>query len=403
MNLFSRRAAGTFLAICIAASVAADSYHPHIAKSRVVSLDVRTIESHANSGKPFELNLGETRLEVVLSPAPVSPKEGLTVIEIAEDGSMKKRIVQSNITYAGEVVGEDPEESEARFTIDGDVLDGYVSSTTGWWFLEPLARFDPKAGPAQYLVYATHELDFAVEYGHDGVKIDEVKDWTETPTGPQRLVIPVVMVADREYIGNDSTLNFIARQQALIHNINGIYRHQIGRTFEIVTVVADFSNRVLTSSNAGTLKTQLQCVVDSAGTGGAPCQPGIGGLMNLNGFIAHLTTAKNLTGSSDWTYGIADQNGRYGLSQQGRPVGLTAQNTMIAAHEIGHNFGGLHCAADYQCRNGVCGYTIMRGTYSSASKPWFSDALHLPQTPCPPNGLNNRKNIRDFMTEVQFF
>ena len=45
------------------------------------------------------------------------------------------------------VVGEDAEESEVRFTISDGVLDGYVLSKTGWWFVEPLRRFDPKAGP----------------------------------------------------------------------------------------------------------------------------------------------------------------------------------------------------------------------------------------------------------------
>jgi hypothetical protein len=402
ITVMIRRAALFLLAVCLASSVAANTY-PGIEKSQVVKLDVRTIENNANSSTPFALDLGETQVKVVLSPAPVWPKEGVTVIEVGKDGGVQQRIVQGNITYAGQVVGEDPEESEARLTRSGGVLDGYVSSVTGQWFIEPLTRFDPKAGPDQYLVYATRDLKFAVDYGDDGVKADQVTGW-EPPHPPHRLVIPVVMVADKEYIDSNPA-DFIARQTSLINDVNGIYRHQIGRTFEIVAVVADFQNRILTTSNASDLKKQLKCVVHIGG-GLGPCPPdvnGLQGLMNLNAFFAHLTTGKDLFGSSDLTYGIADQNGRFGLSQQSGAVRLRAQNKMIAAHEIGHNFGGIHCAADLVCRDGHCGYTIMNKTYSDSSQPWFSDALHPPTTPCPPNGLNNRKNIRDFMTELQFF
>jgi hypothetical protein len=120
----SRRVVWTLFAIVLASSAAADSYHPHIVKSQVVSLDVAAIERYAQSGTPFELNLGETSLKIALSPEPVWPKEGLTVIEVAEDGAVKQRVVNGNITYAGAVVGEDPEVSEARFGIAHGVWTG---------------------------------------------------------------------------------------------------------------------------------------------------------------------------------------------------------------------------------------------------------------------------------------
>jgi hypothetical protein len=288
-------------------------------------------------------------------------------------------------------VGEDPDESEARFTIAGGVLDGYVMSSTGWWFIEPLVRFDPKAGPDQYLVYATRDLDFAIDYGDDGVKTDEVTGWAPPP-GTHNLEIPVVMVADREYVFNNPG-PVPDRQAALINRVNGIYGHQTGRTFKIVAVVLDLYNSTLKSTNAYTLYTQLKCLIKGQP---APCTPGfeVGGLDSLNAWFAHLTTGKVLSNGTD-RYGLAEENGRFGLSQQSGSVSLSAQNTMIATHVIGHNFGGRYYAADYICRNGVCGHTIMWHEYSAGSLPYFSDGLHA--------GKDNRTNIRNFMAAHGFF
>lgn len=107
MNVLIRCAAWAVLAVCMAASAAADSYHPDIVKSQVVSFDARAIESSANNGKPFDLDLGGTKLTVVLRPAPVWPAEGATLIEVGKDGSLKTSVIKGNITWAGDVVGED--------------------------------------------------------------------------------------------------------------------------------------------------------------------------------------------------------------------------------------------------------------------------------------------------------
>ena len=394
VNRVMIRAALVVLSVCLASSAAADAYHPDIVKSQVVKLDAKSIEANANSGKPIDFVFDDTKLTVVLSPAPVWPKEGLTVIEVAEDGSTKKSIVKAaNITYAGDVVGEDPDESEARFTISGGVVDGYVMSSTGWWFIEPLTRFDPKAGSDQYLVYATRDLDFpAVDYGDDGVKADEVTGWAPPQPSPN-LEIPVVMVADREYVFIDPS-PVIDRQASLINRVNGIYGHQTGRTFKIVMSSIDLYNGTLKSSNAYALNMQLKCFIKGQP---ANCTPGseYGSLNSMNVWFAHLTTGKVLTSGTDFRYGIGDEDGRFGLSQQSARVSLSAQNTMVASHEIGHNFGGRHYAADHICLNGNCGYTLMWPQYYASNLAYFSDGLHA--------GKDNRTNIRNFMAAHGFF
>lgn len=399
MNVLIRCAAWAVLSVCIAASVAADSYHPDIVKSQVVSLDARAIESAANSGKPFDLDLGGTKLTVVLRPAPVWPAEGATLIEVGKDGSLKTSVIKGNITFAGDVVGEDAEESEVRFTIADGVADGYVMSKTGWWFVEPLRRFDPKAGPDQHLVYATRDLDFAIDYGDDGVKTDQVTGWQPPSDGTSNRVIPMAMFADAEYM-KGSAAGAVVRQTALINDVNGIYGPQIGRTFSIPIFVSDFNN-MLASPNAFQLLQQLKCMFDFLVTG-QPCPANADGTLGINAsgvFVAHLTTGKGVTGSID-AVGVADQEGRFGLS---RETGLRAENMMITSHELGHNFSGIHCAADHICTSdGVCGFTIMFLLNLPTNRPRFSDGLHASDANCPYPRRDNRTAIREFMSNNGF-
>jgi hypothetical protein len=402
----------TLFAVFVAVSAFADSYHPHILKSHVVSLDVATIERHARSGTPFKLDLGAVSLEVSLSPAPVWPEEGLTVITVAKDGSMKESVVHGNITYAGEVEGEDPKESEARFTIAEGVLEGYVLSKTGSWFLEPLSRFHPKADGGQYLVYATRDLDFVLDFGDDGLN-EEIDDPTAPANDPNWQIpsnltswqIPVVMTADRDYYLASET-SFATRHASLINMINGIYRPQTGRQFVMRISVGDTDGAFLTSTDAYVLRRQLRWYIAHVGgaTGPVQAQP-YEGLRNLNSYFAHLTTGKELT--NDLVYGLAEDGGRFALSRQvvlpfsNGTVLLNVQRKMLAAHEIGHNFGGAHAAAEEICVDEDLWWcadyqrTLMWRVYECDTQPRFSDGTRDPNK-------NNRKNVQDFMTRWGF-
>ncbi|HEX7828155.1 MAG TPA: M12 family metallo-peptidase [Thermoanaerobaculia bacterium] len=400
-----RRALLAVLSLCLATMAAADSHHPHIMKSEVVSLDAGTIERNANSGTPFELVLGGLPLTLVVSPAPVWPAEGLIVLEVDGD-DIKKRIVTGNITYAGEVAGEDPDASEVRFSITSEGLEGYVLSETGWWFVEPLSHFDPKAKPDLHLVYATRDLDFVLPYGDDGVKADEVIDYEGGIGGNKDGKIPLLMVADHQYITRSGALPFEARHATLINMVNGIYKTETWREFRVVASIGDFGNNRLTTTNGQNLLTALKPFVNFAAGLGINAPSGAG-LKVLNSFFAHLTTAKDLDGV---TMGVADEPGTFGLSQQSvPPVGgsttaLAFQNMMIAAHEIGHNWFAMHDKADCICVDeGLFGIgcwdyrrTIMWHEFISDHLPRFSNGEQ-------DSSHNNKMKIRDFMATKNFF
>ena len=388
----SHRITWTLVVCCLAASVAADPYHPHIKTAQVVSLDVAAIERDANSGAPFELAFGDTRLTVALLPAPVWPEEGLTVLDVGADGAIKRRIVQGNVTYAGDVVGEDPEQSEVRFTITGGVVDGYVMSSTGWWFVEPLARFDPKATPGQHLVYAARDVDYAVDYGDDGSNMDEVTGWETPPPADPKWEIRIVMVGDQDYIFAPDPMPYEMRHTSLIHMINGIYWGQTFRQFELRVSIGDFEDTFLTSTNPDKLlNEQLKLFVAFAAAvppdpTATPTTMGLRGLNNFGAYMAHLTTAKDPDGDNE---GLANLFGRFAYSRQ--EVGQDFKNKILASHEIGHNFGGTHEAE-------VCPSTqhmILCASFIPNTLPVFSDGTLGPMK-------NNRKTIRDFMA-VQGF
>lgn len=361
---FIRRAVCTLLVLCVASTLAADSY-PNITKSHVVSLDAKTIEADANNGTPFELVLGETKVTVALLPSPVWPEEGLTLHEIGKDGSVAKRVVQGNITYAGDVLGEDPAASEARFTIARGVLEGYVLSDTGWWFIEPLSRFEPKAGPEEYLVYAAHDTDFAAEYPDDGTKGDRIYD-PPVFADPR---IRVALVADKEYLDQRGPGGeWLDSWATLVNSLSGIYKDQFGREIISRNGIVDLYGTFLTSTDPATLLAQLDQSVAI-----------VGGLSALESQIAHLTTGKEMNGN---VYGKGHRPGDTGWTQQSTT--LAFRNMILAAHVIGLNFGARHDNADRWCAvpgSLFCPFyrqTIMWPAFTNGAVPRYSDGTRDP-------------------------
>lgn len=399
MKRLIRRAATLLLLFCLASPVMADSPHPHIAKSQVIKLDVAAIERNAKSKTPIELVFGDTRLTVTLAPSGLWPKEGLTILEF-DRGVMTSRTVTDDPTYAGEVVGEDPAESEARFTIARGVLQGYVLSRSGWWFVEPLARFDPKASRDQYLVYATHDLDFALHFGGDTAMADTV--YEPRPTVDKRPTM--MMVADRLYVDRNGPW-FHEDQAALLNAVNGIYKDQIGQEFRMTLSIADFGGDWLTSRCATLLLQQLEEFIRFAGA----CDPlntscnGLTGLGAADANLVHLTTAKHL---EDDIGGIAYPDHFLSVSQQqvvptgdgGSIDSIDWQDQIRAAHEIGHNLNGSHEEAErwcvefssFGCRRTA--ETIMYETVWPTNTGRFSDGSRH-------NWRNNREDILETMID----
>ena len=320
----SHRITWILVAFFLAASVAADSYHPNILKSQVVTLDATAIERWANSKTPFDLTFGKTTFTVVLEPAPVFPEEGVTFVEFGKDGKAKETVVQGNFTYAGEILGEDPATTEVRLSIANGTLEGYVLTSDDWWIIEPLVRYDPKAASDQYLVYVSRESNLSVDLGQDGVN-DEVFDW---PIKDGK--IPLGMVADLEYFrqSGSSLQRVMQRHGALINAVNGIYDMQLGREFRVTRIALDLGVD-LVGTHILDLMYQFKLYMTPQRFAQMHC------------LIAHLTTGKDLDFDSP---GQGVRRGFRSISKQ--TTTLDFRNTILAARFIGANFEAVEEEAE---------------------------------------------------------
>lgn len=361
------------LAFLVAVPLAADPYHPSLEKSQVVTLDAKAIEESANGGRPFDLDLGETEVNVTLAPAPIFPEEGVTVTEVAEDGSETTRVVRiPNFTYAGEITGEDPKVTEVRLSIPGGVVEGYVRTSSDWWFIEPVARFYPKAPSDQYLIYEARDVTVDIAFAQTVPGMDEV---SKNPTFKDNR-IPITMVADYEFWkANDrDELKVMLRHGTLMHNVSGIFQPQFGRGFRIPHYAFDHGLRLL-GNDAQALLNKLKDWWK------------LERLLEKGTIMAHLATGKVL---HDGVHGKAEQPGRRSLSRQRLAESLAFENMIFAAHEIGHNFDAAHCEVEQELIPGT--NLVLRQTLdakvfdpdsSTETIPEFSDGVFANGVPNP--------------------
>lgn len=148
------------------------------------------------------------------------------------------------------------------------------------------------------------------------------------PTGEMQ----VAVIGDFEFV-TDNPTNTEALVLARMNTVDGIFSDQVGVRLTVASVTL-FS----TASDPFTDTTDSDVLIDEVGDykSGTPAI--------RNSGVAHLMTGRNFDGS---TVGIAFLssicNSRFGvsLSQGGSETNSTSA-TLVAAHEIGHNFGAPH-------------------------------------------------------------
>lgn len=137
----------------------------------------------------------------------------------------------------------------------------------------------------------------------------------------------VTVVGDRQYTQNQS--NPEGRAATLFNAVDGIYADQVGVEIRVVDIRLLQDNGNLTSSSPQRLLDQLASFSASS----AIDNPG----------LVHLLTGRNLNGG---TIGIAFLRSlcseRFGVGLSEIRNGGIAVQTLLIAHEIGHNFGAPH-------------------------------------------------------------
>ena len=157
--------------------------------------------------------------------------------------------------------------------------------------------------------------------------VNELQTLAKAPGATQE--IRVSAVADEAFVadfGNNAEAELLAR----FNGVDGIFSEQLGIQITIDSVTLEpAGSDTFTTSNAGDLLDEL-----------SDFRFGNANLRNTG--LTHMYTGRNLNGS---TVGVAFLNAlcssRFGTGLSMAGLGLMT-DTLIAAHEIGHNFGAPH-------------------------------------------------------------
>lgn len=261
-------------------------------------------------------------------------------------------------TYKGSVDGV--QDSKVRLGIGERGISGFILIPPDLVFIEPLWVYVREAAPTSHLVYRSSDIDKAIEAGICGVVDALVAPPCEecTPLNGDSRSVRVAEIAtdaDYEYYQQygAGTNDWIL---SILNQIEGIYEDDLEVTFSVT-----YQNVWTTNDDPYTTTDPVDLLVDEF-------RPWWNANMgSVTRDLAHLFTGKNLDGN---VIGIAYQSvvcnisWAYGLSQD---LWSNHFRVLVTAHEMGHNFGGTHAAANSSPP------TIMYPTLSDATVWQFSD------------------------------
>ncbi len=315
------------------------------------------------------------------------------------------RIITTHQLYKGYVEGM--EGSWVRLTHTSNQWTGLIWDGVTLYAMEPREGIEaalqtqttPRSENAPIVIYRLSDVRSQGTCAIDPAAqrsslFEEFKQLVPTlPAATARLNVTVV--GDQLYTQNQA--NPEGRAATLFDAVDGIYQDQVGVAIRVVDIQLLQNNGNLTSSSPQRLLGQLSAFSDSS----AVNNPG----------LLHLLTGRNLNGN---TIGIAFLRSlcsdRFGVGLSEIRNGGIALQTILIAHEMGHNFGAPH---DNQggsaCANTPPGFIMSPfinsnfDTFSSCSvnrmQPEIADAGCLVEIP---NDDNDDNDDNDTLVNADF-
>ena len=304
--------------------------------------------------------------------------------QVTFDGGEVRSIERGPVrTYKGTVAGIDG--AQARFTMDGNTLEGLIITPSRLYFVEPAKRYSALASSKDFLVYNDSDViessfgkcgvdTLARKVGAEGARVKSQLPTslahgvgTEALFSPPR-VVELATEADFEYFTAFGSSEVAARNEiiSIVNQVEGIYNTQFGLRFSIV-----FQNVWATSSDPYTTAdpdTALDQFRDHWN----------GNHVTVARDLAHMWTGKDFndpgTPENESIIGIAYRPGlecplgpaSYGMSER---LSSTPAKFLVTAHEIGHNFNATH--TDTPTPRAGCDDTIMSSTLGSGTLQQF--------------------------------
>ena len=288
--------------------------------------------------------------------------------ETDADGVVRATAMPGVTTYKGNVEGVGA--SDARFTIDGQKIEGMIITPGQSYFVESAQKYSPSAAATDYLLYAAEDVrpditrtcgDTLEQQVSAGAK--QMMSNAAAPVSPAVFsplkVVELATESDLEYtnaLGGAPAAN--SDILSIMNSISAIYERDIGLTFTVT-----YQHAWTTADPFG-----------ANGLGAAGVLNAFTNYWNQNPptpqhDVSHLWTGKKLSDANGVAWqGVvcANPTHAYGLSDLET---ISPFRVTIPAHEFGHNFSATH--ADSGTGHPECDNTIMVTIQNQSNTSFF--------------------------------
>jgi hypothetical protein len=285
--------------------------------------------------------------------------------EVSLDGATREISMPALTTYKGSVEGMAG--TDARFTLDGDHVEGMIITPTASYFVEAANKYSSAAAASDYLLYEASDvrpnitrecgtLDEKIAKGAKEMAPSAASATVSPDAFSPMKVVEIATESDGEYTaalgGSANANNDIL---AVMNGVQAIYQRDLGLTFTVVfqhTWTDAAADPYTTSGDAAAMLKEFTDYWSRNITNPRD--------------VTHLWTGRALGGPAGvaWTGVVClDPAFSYGLSDRET---IAPFRFGIPAHEIGHNFGASHCDGQAGCDN-----TIMVSTSNQSNTSTF--------------------------------
>ena len=260
-------------------------------------------------------------------------------------------------TFRGVTVGQD--HVMGRFTITEDTFDGIIFTAGDWLYLEPVKNYLPESESGKTLIYADSDVTHTAEFQcgatslHHGVeKMALPEQRAQEINRTTYYTAQIATEADYRYV---QKIGSVTRANRLIlstlNKVEGVYEDELRLRFE-VTYQHSWTTKedpYYWESSARDLLNAFQGYWDE------------NFFFQVDYDLAHMWTGSSaLNGGIAWQGTVCNARSLgFGLSSH---IDHHRGASIIAAHEIGHNFGASH-PDEESPRVGRCARSIMESRF----------------------------------------
>lgn len=368
----------------------------NVKKYDVKDIDPAAVKEKVKRGEIVEIDFGarengERRIyKLKLEPNDLLAPDAKIILH---DGEKDIELPKPEVsTYKGKILGAP--KSSVRMSITDEWISGYVIGKEGWFFIEPLSRYDNRASKTKHFTYNVRDVESRINFENDTIDTSQNTE-TRTSSNPNSITsvggsgtflasiskyADIYLTSDAEFY-NINPSNWAARQMSVLNYADDPYISQtsVGFRVGLQHTYTSTSNQAYTSTDPTALWYQIR---DRwYGSGGA--RDLVFALIgkDLNGCVVGIARQDSLGEASTYYH--------YGLGQMvwdpcSLGISTDFEKAWVTAHEMGHIFNANHEYAECDWWS-----TTIMGNCGALTKSFeFSDGVPNPS-------LNNKQRIID--------